>query len=50
MVAMKMADKDMVDLSKPDTVFSKLQLRSLSAVDQKITLMRIEHMSGEISF
>jgi hypothetical protein len=50
MVAMKMTDKNMVNLSEPDMVLSQLHLCSLSTVYQKITLMRMEHMSGGISF
>jgi hypothetical protein len=50
MVAMKMADKDIIDLSEPDPAFPELHLGSLAAVDQKQTLMCIEHMSGWKSF
>jgi hypothetical protein len=46
MVAMKMADKYVIDFSEPDPAFTELQLGSLAAVDQKQTLMCIEHMSG----
>jgi hypothetical protein len=50
MVAVKMAYKDMIDLSEADMKFSHLELSSLTAVYQKKPLMRTDHMSGWVSF
>jgi hypothetical protein len=50
MVAMQMANKDIIDLPEFDPAFPELHLCSFTTVDQKQTLMRIEHMSGWISF
>jgi hypothetical protein len=50
MVAMEVADKDVVYLCESDMVLSHLQLGSLAAVDQKKPLMSSKHMSGWVSF
>jgi hypothetical protein len=50
MVTMKMADKNVVYLSESDSTLPELHLCSFTAVDQKQTLMCIEHMSGWKSF
>jgi hypothetical protein len=50
MVTMKMADKDVIDLPESDPALTELHLRPFTTVDQKQTLMCIEHMSGWISF
>jgi hypothetical protein len=50
MVTVKMADKDMINPSEPYPRSAKLQLSTLTAINQKKPLMCIQHMSGWISF
>ena len=50
MVAVQVADEDVVDAAKFNAVAPELHLCSLAAVDQEKPLIYVEYMSGQVSF
>jgi len=50
MISMKMADKNVIDPAKFYFAPPHLHLCPFPAVDQKQTLMSVEHMSGRVPF